>query len=376
MPGIQLMNDESEQTQHKANTPSFATPQLNQPEVSVKKVIASSALPSKSAHPDATSQAPSTLTITPRPRPTWENYFSGKCGRAVKFLDELKKVKTNGGGGITIPDQTALTTLSESIVPEGKKLMRLIDLLQNDDDADSTIREIHAELMESIVRMIPQFKVPEQMQHFVGALRNWLKSKKKPLDKADFTIYWFLLIYGHRKEAFSAEVVFELTDTALAQRKNGKGSGILVEPVTVFLKTEPDAKVINCLLALACAYHPQLDELERQAVDFRKDITRLHAQLDTLQRELSETRTSHTAAENRAERLAQEVTDVRNDYRGKLDAQRGRLCGKLCGDLSSWLQSAIEAAQMEPPSVPAIRERLDDILCLIQKEIQCLQPSA
>ena len=81
----------------------------------------------------------------------------------------------------------------------------------------------------------------------------------------------------------------------------------------------------------------------------------------------------HRTKKARIDELEEELNDVRTAFQHRIDETKGRLRGFLEGELSRWVQNASEAADMDPPRVRVIQERLQSMFSAINREAKWLQ---
>jgi ElaB/YqjD/DUF883 family membrane-anchored ribosome-binding protein len=76
--------------------------------------------------------------------------------------------------------------------------------------------------------------------------------------------------------------------------------------------------------------------------------------------------------QDQIDNLERNLVSYRTSSKHKLQTMRSRMLGLLRGDLTRWLETAQDAATVDPPRIRVITERIDQALRKIEQEAQWL----
>ena len=315
----------------------------------------------------------------------WEDYLTGRKVPANKFLAKMEK------GAITIPDEAARLRFAKAFLEKPDRTARLILLLQASHKFGDTIRRIVVAFAEAGIEQLNVVSFEESLDAaaFGSAVRSWLASiRRKPLKSGDLNILFLLLHLGWYRQLIDEDTVLNLITLAISKPEKTQSKAIqppesALTPIEVLLDADPKVPILSTLVAYSKASKTATDRLNAHILAQETEIGRLTAQCAELNTVIADFHARFaTLQELKANDEAQiaafekQNVEIRDGYQHKLYELRGRIRGVLQGQLTRWLQTALDASCSDPPFVEAIRERLEDALALIEKEIQWLQPSA
>jgi hypothetical protein len=314
----------------------------------------------------------------------WENYLIGKKIQPERFLAKLSK------GAITIPNEEAQKRFAAALAAKPARLTRFIELLQTSHRCSTTLRQIIATLTEASIRSLELGPLPERLDAltFQQWSTRWLSTiVKKPLKPAELNRLFLLLHFGWQREILEYDIALSLVAAAI--RRSGKKSlqqesvAPNKTPLEVLLSAAPTKGILTVLVADSTAWKTQSEELNRQIQEQHEEVERLagdcaklKATITSLRSDIVTLKEQRTSAEARISELEKQLIETADGYQHKLDELRGKIRGILQGQITRWVQTALDAANSDPPFTQAIRERLEEVLNLIGKETQWLQPSA
>ena len=318
------------------------------------------------------------------PLSPWEEYLTGKRIRVAIFL---KKIEL----GVTPLDQTTKNSLAEALVAKPERIGRLIQLLQASTTTSITIRRIIEEVAETTVKHLNILPPMEQFDatSFSQAASAWAaRIAQKPIKPDDLMKLFLLLHFGWQRQLLDQDTGFALVASAVRKPlKATSGQASVKEftstPLEILLTVEPTIPVISRLIAYFDASKVSLEKQNTQITSQSDQIKHLTAEISGLdsrvaglETEIATVLSQQATAEATITELEKQALDIRAGYQHQIYEMRERTRGILANKLRYWLQTALDASQIDPPSMNAIEERLEDALQLIEKEIQWLQPSA
>ena len=319
----------------------------------------------------------------------WEQFLTGKKVPASRFLAKVEAARTKGG--ISLPDEETKIRFAEAIKAKPARIARLVGLLQACATCSDTERQIVLEFAHSAIKRLGVVTFPEPLDatSFNAVVSSWLAGiRKKPIRPSELNLHFLFLQFGWHRQLLDETTAFTLVASAVSKpsRKPTKLAEATKPPQTaaeVLLAAMPTIPVLSSLLAhaevLKAAVEERNGRIQSQAEEIARSATEcaaLNAAVSGLQSEIAILRHEKGAAETNIMDLEKRIVDLCDGYQHKLDDLRGRIRGVLQGQITRWLQTALDASRSDPPWTQAIQERLEDALKLIEKEIQCLQPSA
>jgi hypothetical protein len=136
------------------------------------------------------------------------------------------------------------------------------------------------------------------------------------------------------------------------------------------------------LIAQAAAIHREIDQTKRSllesetlASELGKTLIERNQELEETQAALNEEISLLEKAEELNRQLAEDVKAAGSIHRHRLDELRSRYKGLLEGEFDKHLKNIQLGAEMEPPRVAVIIERVETLLRTLKKELKWLEPS-
>lgn len=137
------------------------------------------------------------------------------------------------------------------------------------------------------------------------------------------------------------------------------------------------------LIAQAAAIHSEISQDKRFLDESRTRVLELSKTLAERTQELEETQVTLdkeirllSEAEALNQQLAEDVKAAGSIHRHRLDELRSRYKGLIEGELERHLKNIQRGAEMDPPRVEVIIERVETLLRILNRELKWLEPSA
>jgi hypothetical protein len=257
-------------------------------------------------------------------------------------------------------------------------------------EAGGSIRESVLVLAENFLRergAVPSNPSPLPANEWRVATANLLRSPSPKNAKTNLSVFGVpLLLAFHREWLTEDDIVallFNAFPTPKAKRsRSGSLQAVEPSPLAIILGAPMKKSSVAPLLAVDRAWRKRTAAQAAEIVQLQESVRRLENEKAAVAGELQQAQTRIAGLEStihdqgtRITNLERELTDTRTTAQHRYDALKGRIRGFLEGELLRWLQNATEAANIDPPRIRVIQERLQSALNGIQKETQCLQSS-
>ncbi len=164
--------------------------------------------------------------------------------------------------------------------------------------------------------------------------------------------------------------------------RKARGSKLEPEatPASIILNAPLKKPAIPLLLGLhkvwqkrSESFLDRISQLEATVANLESEQADLNAKFQEAMQKIGDLEWDHRTKKARIDELEEELNDVRTAFQHRIDETKGRLRGFLEGELSRWVQNASEAADMDPPRVRVIQERLQSMFSAINREAKWLQ---
>ncbi len=293
-----------------------------------------------------------------------------------------------GKGAISIPSPEDIRTMVQTLLARPDGALRLIFLLQALDEAVGSLRESILALTEAYLRerdTFPSSPPPLSAAECVLAVGPLLRPADPKDAKPKLDLFGLFLLLAFHRGWLGESDAFALLERAFPQPKPKRDRSNDAQPagpspLAIILGTPLRKPNLPPLLALHSAWETRTAASAAHVRQLEANIARLENEKSLLRDEVQATKENITELEadvaEKSERildLEKELTDAGTAARHRYDALKGRVRGFLGGELSRWLQNASEAANLEPPRVRVIQERLQSAVSSLQKETQWLQ---
>lgn len=266
--------------------------------------------------------------------------------------------------------------------------LRLLTLLQALSEVGGSIRESVLVLAEDYLRergAFPTQSLPLPANEWRSAIANLVRPPGPKGAKPNLNTFGIFLLLAFHRNGLAEDDIIALLQTAFPTVKakrpqSGKAQPSEPSPTEVILGAQFKKPNVAPLLTLNQAWRKRTDVQTAEIANLQERVRQLENEKAALAGELEKAQTQITGLESanrdqrtRIENLERELTDTRTAAKHRYDALKGRIRGFLEGELLRWLQNASEAANIDPPRVRVVQERLQSALSGIQKETQCLQ---
>jgi hypothetical protein len=315
----------------------------------------------------------------------WVTYLTGKKVKADRFIAGLK-------GRIPVPDPEAVSQFAAALAAKPARTDRVIALLQETGSRTDGLREVSLTLAAAGLEALGVGSIPGpgERHRFEAVVRAWLDSiGKRPLSKQDLSSLLLLFLVGSQRDMMDEDLGFGLLADAISKRpKKGRANRSkealpATSDLDVALAAGPSPTALAPVVAMRREWasgthrlHAQLRERDEEIQRGIAERERLQGALTAVRAEAAELRSGLAFAEQRIAELEAELIEVHDGYQYMLHEVQGRIRGVLGGQITRWVRTALDASRANPPRIQAIDERLEDALTLIEKELECLQPSA
>jgi len=288
-------------------------------------------------------------------------------------------------GAVLIPSPDDIQRMAQTLVDRSDGSLRLTSLLQALDESDGSVRESILAVAEEYLRQRQALITPSPADCRLIAerlLRSVDSKDRKP--KPELLGIVLLLAY-HRAWLTEEELIelfaraFPAPKTKIARSGEARPE---TSPASIILAAPFKKPVLPLLLALhsvwrkrSASFGEQITQLQATIAALKSDKADLSGELQEALHKLGDFETDGREKDKCIRELEQELNDVRTAFQHRLDEIKGRMRGFLEGELSRWVQNASEAADMEPPRVRVIQERLQSMISGINREAKWLQSS-
>ena len=325
---------------------------------------------------------PSSKAKPPLPTSLPEFVGAARVSNARLFLRKLSK------GAFSIPSSDESRAMARTISASEHGDLRLLALLQALSETGGSVRESILVLAENFLRersVFPAQSLPLPSNEWRAAIANLVRSPAPKGAKPNLNTFGvFLLLAFHRNWLAEYDIISLLQAAFSAAKANrtpsGKSQTLETSPTEAILGAPFKKPIVAPLLTLNRAWRQRADAQEKEIAILQESVRQLENEKAALAGELEKAQTRINGLESanreqrtRIENLERELTDTRTAAQHRHDALKGRIRGFLEGELLRWLQNASEAANIDPPRVRVVQERLQSALNGIQKETQCLQ---
>jgi hypothetical protein len=334
--------------------------------------------PNKSSLPQDTAESVPKKAKSPVPA-TLPEFVAARGGNARAFLRKLKK------GAVLIPSREEIQDLAKALIDRPNGALRLNSLLQALDESDGSIRESILSLGEEYLRQRQAIPLLSDNNYRLVADRLLRPSVPKGSKPKPELVGIFLLLAYHRGWLPEEDVISLLARSFPAPKSKKARAGESApdaNPASIILAAPLKKPAIPLLLALhtvwqkrSASFLDRISQLQATVVSLESEKADLDAKLQEAKRNIGDLELDHRNKNARIGDLEQELNDVRTAFQHGIDETKGRLRGFLEGELSRWVQNASEAADMEPPRVRVIQERLQSMFAAINREAKWLQSS-
>jgi hypothetical protein len=295
------------------------------------------------------------------------------------FLRKLKR------GAVLIPSADDIERMAQTLVHRSDGATRVTSLLQALDESDGSVRESILAVAEEYLHQRQALTTTAPADYRLIAERLLRPVVLKGRGPKPELLGIFLLLAYHRTWLAEEEVIelFARVFPAPKTKSLRSGEGKLeTSPVSIILAAPFKKPILPLLLALhsmwrkrSASFGDQITQLQATIASLELDKAELNAQLQNALRKIGDLETDGREKSNRIREMEQELDDVRTSFQHRIDEIKGRLRGFLEGELSRWVQNASEAADMEPPRLGVIQERLQSTISGINREAKWLQAS-